>query len=146
MADVPSGSSRKPLAITYSRLMASEAPQQTVAPVAPAVWRWTVLIAISVAMFGNYYAYDAIAPVADLLQRSLGFSDTQIGTLNAIYSLPNIIMVLIGGLIVDRVRHEDLDAGVRRHLRDRCGDHRGVSAPSRSWRRVGSFSALAPSR
>ena len=83
--------------------MASEAPQQTVAPVAPAVWRWTVLVAISIAMYGNYYAYDAIAPVADLLQRSLGFSDTQIGTLNAIYSLPNIIMVLIGGLIVDRI-------------------------------------------
>ena len=82
--------------------MGSQAPQQTVAPVAPAVWRWTVLVVISVAMFGNYYAYDAIAPVADLLQKSLGFSDTQIGTLNAIYSLPNIIMVLIGGVIVDR--------------------------------------------
>ncbi len=82
--------------------MAYEAPEQTATPVAPALWRWTVLITISIAMFGNYYAYDAIAPVADLLQRTLGFSDTQIGTLNAIYSLPNIIMVLIGGVIVDR--------------------------------------------
>ena len=54
-------------------------------------------------MFGNYYAYDAIAPLADHLQRLLGFSDTQIGTLNAIYSFPNIIMVLIGGMIVDRI-------------------------------------------
>ena len=42
------------------------------------------------------------APVADSLQRQLGFSDTQIGTLNAIYSFPNIVMVLIGGIIVDR--------------------------------------------
>ena len=67
-----------------------------------AAWRWAVLVAISLAMFGNYYAYDAVAPVADLLQRSLGFTDTQIGTLNAIYSLPNIIMVLVGGIIVDR--------------------------------------------
>jgi MFS family permease len=75
-----------------------------VAPKAPppAAWRWAVLIAISVAMFGNYYAYDAIGPVADSLQRMLGFSDTQIGTLNAIYSFPNIIMVLLGGIIVDR--------------------------------------------
>lgn len=74
------------------------------APKAPpsAAWRWAVLIAISVAMFGNYYAYDAIGPVADSLQRLLGFSDTQIGTLNAIYSFPNIIMVLVGGIIVDR--------------------------------------------
>jgi MFS family permease len=68
----------------------------------PAIWRWVALIAISVAMFGNYYVYDAIAPVADLLQKQLGFTDTQLGTLNAIYSLPNIIMVLIGGIIVDR--------------------------------------------
>jgi MFS family permease len=61
-----------------------------------------VLIAVSVAMFGNYYAYDSIGPVADSLQRILGFTDTQIGTLNAIYSFPNILMVLIGGVIVDR--------------------------------------------
>jgi MFS family permease len=71
-------------------------------PPPPAGWRWAVLVAVSVAMFGNYYAYDAVGPVAESLQRLLGFSDTQIGTLNAIYSFPNIIMVLIGGVIVDR--------------------------------------------
>src|SRR5262249_12741039 len=43
-----------------------------------------------------------IGPLADTLQRLLGFSDTQIGTLNAIYSFPNIVMVLVGGIIVDR--------------------------------------------
>src|SRR6187401_3425776 len=64
--------------------------------------RWAALIAISVALFGNYYAYDSIGPVADSLQRLLHYSDTQIGTLNAIYSFPNIVMVLIGGIIVDR--------------------------------------------
>lgn len=53
-------------------------------------------------MFGNYYVYDSIAPLADVLRTELGFSATQIGTLNAIYSAPNIIMVLIGGVIVDR--------------------------------------------
>ena len=68
----------------------------------PAVWRWAVLVAISIAMFGNYYVYDSIGPVAESLQRHLGFTDTQIGTLNAIYSFPNIIMVLVGGVIVDR--------------------------------------------
>lgn len=69
----------------------------------PASIRWTVLVLISLAMFGNYYAYDAVGPLADLLQQLLGFSDTQIGTLNAIYSFPNILMVLIGGIIVDRL-------------------------------------------
>lgn len=69
----------------------------------PASWRWAVLIAISIAMFGTYYAYDSIGPLADHLQRLLGFSDTQIGMLNAIYSFPNVIMVLVGGIIVDRI-------------------------------------------
>jgi len=53
-------------------------------------------------MLGNYYAYDSIGPVAEQLSRELHFSDTQIGTLNAIYSLPNIFLVVIGGLMVDR--------------------------------------------
>jgi MFS family permease len=58
--------------------------------------------AISLASVGNYYVYDSIGPVADLLSSQLGFSDTQIGTLNAIYSLPNIFMVLVGGVLCDR--------------------------------------------
>jgi MFS family permease len=69
----------------------------------PGPVRWTVLVLVSLAMFGNYYAYDAVAPLADHLQRLLGFTDTQIGTLNAIYSLPNVVMVLVGGIIVDRL-------------------------------------------
>jgi MFS family permease len=69
----------------------------------PASWRWLVLVIVSIAMFGNYYVYDSVAPVADALQRLLGFSDTQLGTLNAIYSLPNVGMVLLGGVIVDRL-------------------------------------------
>lgn len=80
----------------------ADEPPETTKTSPPARWRWAVLITISVAMFGNYYAYDAVGPVADALQRMLGFSDTQIGTLNAIYSFPNIIMVLVGGVIVDR--------------------------------------------
>jgi len=64
--------------------------------------RWWILAFVSLLMFGNYYVYDAVAPVAEQLQRELGFSDTQIGSLNAVYSLPNIFLVMIGGLIVDR--------------------------------------------
>ena len=54
-------------------------------------------------MMGNYYIYDSISPLADLLKTQLGFSDSNIGLLNAIYSFPNIIMVLVGGLIIDRI-------------------------------------------
>jgi len=65
--------------------------------------RWTALLLISLAMMGNYYIYDSISPLADLLKAQLGFSDSNIGLLNAIYSFPNIIMVLIGGLLIDRI-------------------------------------------
>lgn len=65
--------------------------------------RWSALLLISLAMMGNYYIYDSISPLADLLKAQLGFSDSNIGLLNAIYSFPNILMVLIGGLIIDRI-------------------------------------------
>lgn len=63
-----------------------------------------MFLATSLAMLGNYYVYDSIGPVADLLSRELGFSDAQIGSLNAIYSLPNIVLVLVGGVLVDRFK------------------------------------------
>jgi MFS family permease len=72
-------------------------------PQPPAAVRWGVLVFVSIAMFGNYYVYDSVAPLADILRTQLGFSSAQVGTLNAIYSFPNIVMVLIGGIIVDRI-------------------------------------------
>src|SRR5574340_282304 len=66
-------------------------------------FRWIVLIFVSLAMFGNYYVYDCISPLADLLAQQLHFSDANIGLLQAIYSIPNVFMVLIGGVIVDRI-------------------------------------------
>jgi MFS family permease len=67
-------------------------------------WRlaWWMLALVSLASYGNFYIYDSIGPVADLLQRQRSFSDSQIGMLNAIYSLPNIVLLLIGGMLVDR--------------------------------------------
>lgn len=69
----------------------------------PAILRWSVLLVISLAMMGNYYIYDSISPLADMLKSQLGYSDTAIGILNAVYSIPNIFMVLIGGIIIDKI-------------------------------------------
>jgi MFS family permease len=76
---------------------------ETVRPEPSRLYRWIVLVFVSLAMFGNYYVYDCIAPIADLLSKQLGFSDANIGLLQAIYSIPNVIMVLVGGYIVDRI-------------------------------------------
>jgi len=82
--------------------MATEvAKEQRPAPTP--LYRWLVLIFISLAMFGNYYIYDAISPLADVLVKQLNFTDSDIGLLQGIYSLPNIVMVLIGGFIIDRL-------------------------------------------
>jgi len=69
----------------------------------PRWYRWLVLVLISLAMFGNYYIYDSISPLADVLKTQLGFADGDIGWLNAIYSIPNVFMVLIGGMIIDAI-------------------------------------------
>ena len=67
------------------------------------LFRWLVLIFLSLAMFGSYYAYDALSPLADVLKVQLGFSDENIGFLQAIYSFPNIFTVVIGGFIIHRL-------------------------------------------
>src|SRR5581483_5115139 len=72
-------------------------------PAPSKLYRWVVLIFISLAMFGNYYFYDALSPLADVLQKQLHFSNENIGLLNAFYSIAPIATVLIGGVIIDRI-------------------------------------------
>jgi MFS family permease len=64
--------------------------------------RGLAFLAIALTMLGNHYVYDSLGPVAGLLSTQLGFSDLQIGSLNGIYSLPNIVLVLLGGILIDR--------------------------------------------
>ena len=66
------------------------------------LYRWIVLIFISLAMFGNYYIYDSIAPIADILKEQLNFSDKDIGSLNSVYSIAAVLILLIGGIIIDK--------------------------------------------
>ena len=81
-------------------------PETSIAAPRPAptrFYRWMVLIFLSLTMFGSYYVYDALSPLADVLKQQLGFSDSNIGLLQAIYSFPNIFTVLIGGVMIDRL-------------------------------------------
>ena len=63
---------------------------------------WVVFALLAIVMYGNFYVYDSIGPVADLLQRQRGFNGAQIGMLNAIYNLPNVVLILVGGVLIDR--------------------------------------------
>ncbi|HRQ65438.1 MAG TPA: MFS transporter, partial [Xanthomonadaceae bacterium] len=64
--------------------------------------RWTVLVFVSLAMFGNYYIYDALGPVVDLLRDQLDFSYQQIGWLSTAYNIAALLVLLAGGYFIDR--------------------------------------------
>ncbi len=72
-------------------------------PAPTRAYRWLVLLALSVAVYGGYYAFDYIGPLAPVLSRQLHFSDSDIGLLQAVYSLPNIVAMLVCGVIIDRL-------------------------------------------
>ena len=64
--------------------------------------RWWALGLSAIAIFSSYYEADAIGPIADLLGRQRGFTQSQIGDLTAVISLPNIPLAVINGLLIDR--------------------------------------------
>jgi MFS family permease len=64
--------------------------------------RWAVLGLAAVTVFSSYYEADAIGPIADLLGRQRAFTQLQIGDLTAVISLPNILLAVLSGLLIDR--------------------------------------------
>ena len=64
--------------------------------------RWWVLALAAIAVSSSYYNDDVIGPIADLLHRQRGFSQSQLGMLNGVISIPNVALALINGLLIDR--------------------------------------------
>ena len=64
--------------------------------------RWLALVLVSVAMFGNYYVYDAFGPVVDLLRTQEGFTYDQISMIFSAYSVAAVLVLLVGGYVIDR--------------------------------------------
>ena len=64
--------------------------------------RWWALALAAIAVSSSYYEDDVIGPIADLLQRQRGFTQSQLGMLNGVMSIPNVALALINGLMIDR--------------------------------------------
>ena len=64
--------------------------------------RWIVLALAAIAVSSSYYEDDVIGPIADLLHRQRGFSQSQLGMLNGVISIPNVALALVNGLAIDR--------------------------------------------
>jgi MFS family permease len=51
----------------------------------------------------TYYSYSSLVPIADVVMRDLAITRAQYGLFYSYYSVPNLIMVLLAGLLIDRV-------------------------------------------
>ncbi len=67
--------------------------------------RWGVMVLASFIMATNYYFYDLLAPIQDLLRINLGFSASDYGLIMSAYAVPNVFlaMAILGGIILDRI-------------------------------------------
>jgi MFS family permease len=64
--------------------------------------RWWVLALAAITVFSSYYEDDVIGPIADLLHRQRGFTQAQLGMLNGVISVPNVVLALFSGVLIDR--------------------------------------------
>ena len=64
--------------------------------------RWLVLALAALGIFSSYYESDAIGPISDLLLRQRHLTQFQIGDLTAVISLPNILLAVFNGMLIDR--------------------------------------------
>lgn len=82
----------------------AEAALPELAPPTPSLaYRYAVLAAASATLFGCYYLYDSLGLVADLLKEGYRISDAQYGFLSGVYSLAAVLVLLLGGAIIDRI-------------------------------------------
>ncbi|RUO36827.1 MFS transporter [Aliidiomarina shirensis] len=77
-------------------------PMQSALPEPSPLYRWLILLFVSLAMFGNYYVYDSMWPVLDLMRSDLDLSYQQIGLLSSVYNAAALLVLLAGGYAIDR--------------------------------------------
>lgn len=66
-------------------------------------FRLLVALMASVMCFGAQIAYDSIGAAGPYLRKTMHIHAEQIGDLYSAYHLPNIVMVVVGGIFADRV-------------------------------------------
>jgi MFS family permease len=58
---------------------------------------------VSFLSFGSYFAYDSVSATGTYIMTDLWISESEFGLLYSVYSFPNIILVLVGGYLIDKV-------------------------------------------
>jgi len=67
------------------------------------LYRFTILIFISLLVFGSYFAYDSIGALETTLMRELHLDRSAIGNLYTAYSVAAIAIVFFGGMLYDKL-------------------------------------------
>ena len=66
--------------------------------------RWFMLAFGCLFLMGSYFCYDNPAPLKNTLEAPpYDFSNAQFNALYSIYSLPNTVLPLLGGIMLDRI-------------------------------------------
>ncbi len=66
-------------------------------------YRFANLLFISSLSFGSYFAYDIIGAIAPSLIDELKAARATVGTMNTMYSVAAILVVLFGGMLIDKL-------------------------------------------
>jgi len=67
------------------------------------LYRFTNLAFIASLSFGSYFAYDIIGAIAPSLIAGLHAGRATVGTFNTMYSVAAVLVVLFGGMLIDRL-------------------------------------------
>ncbi len=67
--------------------------------------RWVMMFIVSFLMGANYYFYDALSPLKEILTEKLNFSSGDYGIFSGFYAFPNtfLLMAVLGGIILDKL-------------------------------------------
>ena len=76
---------------------------RTFLPEPSRLYRWVVLLFVSLTMGSSYYMYDSINPLERIFIQRLGFTATEFGWLNSAYAVTAILTLLIGGIVIDKI-------------------------------------------
>ena len=66
-------------------------------------WRWLGLFFACFLTWGRYYAIENLTPIETALEQELNIGSIQYNFIQGVYSIPNIIIPLFGGYVIDYV-------------------------------------------
>jgi MFS family permease len=68
-----------------------------------ALFRFSILAFVASLSFGSYFAYDIIGAIAPSLVEGLKAARATVGTMNTMYSIAAVLVVLFGGMLIDKL-------------------------------------------